>query len=161
MVSNMQDKPVKSTIKLQARLIVVNHPGKLRPGYTPVVDVHTCHVPCKFTRLISIVDKLKGGIVEPNPIYIKQGDVAMVELEPLAPVSFELFENMPSMGRFIVRDLNQVVAIGTVTDVTTGYVRPHRSRAKTKQLLSDDEASSPTFKAQNKTNLKRKSILVS
>lgn len=82
MISEMQNKPVKSSLQLQARIIVLNHPGKIRPGYTPIVHVHTSHVACKFTRLISLIDKVKGTIIEPSPIYIKQGDVAIVELEP-------------------------------------------------------------------------------
>lgn len=30
-----------------AQVIVLNHPGEIRAGYTPVLDCHTAHIACK------------------------------------------------------------------------------------------------------------------
>ena len=45
-------------------VIVMDHPGRIMAGYTPVIDCHTAHIACKFNKLISLLDKRTGKKVE-------------------------------------------------------------------------------------------------
>lgn len=33
------------------QVIIMNHPGQIQAGYTPVLDCHTAHIACKFNEL--------------------------------------------------------------------------------------------------------------
>ncbi|EPQ18205.1 Elongation factor 1-alpha 1 [Myotis brandtii] len=37
-----------------AQMIILNHPGQISAGYTPVLDCHTAHITCKFAELKKI-----------------------------------------------------------------------------------------------------------
>merc|ERR1712000_379791 len=46
--SNSKDDPAKEAKAFKAQVIVLNHPGEIQKGYTPVLDCHTAHIACKF-----------------------------------------------------------------------------------------------------------------
>ena len=41
-----------------AQVIVLNHPGQIGAGYTPVLDCHTAHIACKFAELVEKIDRV-------------------------------------------------------------------------------------------------------
>merc|ERR1711983_148448 len=49
--SDSKKDPAKATDFYKAQVIILNHPGEIRAGYTPVVDCHTAHIACKFEVL--------------------------------------------------------------------------------------------------------------
>ncbi len=101
-----------------AQVIVLNHPGEIRAGYSPVLDCHTAHIACKFAELNSKLDRRSGKILEENPKMIKSGDAAMVKMEPTKAMCVESFNEYPPIGRFAVRDMRQTVAVGVIKGVT-------------------------------------------
>mmetsp|Transcript_7491 Transcript_7491/g.16249 ORF Transcript_7491/g.16249 Transcript_7491/m.16249 type:complete len:450 (+) Transcript_7491:238-1587(+) len=98
--------------------VFVQHPGKIVVGYTPMLNVHTAHVPCRFSALLSKLDRKTGQEVEARPAQLVAGDVALVELVPLRPLVVEAFADYPPLGRFCMRDLRQVVGLGVIISVT-------------------------------------------
>jgi len=110
------DPPAK-TQSFQAQVIVLNHPGQIKAGYSPVVDCHTAHIACKFEQLISKVDRRTGKSSGDNPEYIKNGDSAIVKMVPTKPMCVETFKDYPPLGRFAVRDMKQTVAVGVIKSV--------------------------------------------
>merc|ERR1711879_960928 len=48
--SNSKDKPAAGVADFTAQVIVLNHPGQVSNGYSPVLDCHTAHIACKFLR---------------------------------------------------------------------------------------------------------------
>jgi len=95
----------------------MNHPGEIRENYSPVLDCHTSHVACRFSRLISKIDRKTGKVLEEEPKVLKNGDSAMVELVPTKPLCVENFAEFPPLGRFAIRDMKQTVAVGVIKDV--------------------------------------------
>merc|ERR1711879_828896 len=59
---------------------VMNHPGEIHAGYTPVLDCHTAHIACKFAELKEKIDRRSGKKLEDNPKMVKSGDAAMVTM---------------------------------------------------------------------------------
>jgi elongation factor 1-alpha len=112
-----QDPP-QETDNFVAQVIVLNHPGQIHSGYTPVLDCHTAHIACKFAEILTKVDRRTGKEMEKEPKNIKSGDAAMVKLIPSRPMCVESFSDYPPLGRFAVRDMRQTVAVGVIKEVT-------------------------------------------
>uniref|UniRef100_A0A1I7X0U9 GTP_EFTU_D3 domain-containing protein n=1 Tax=Heterorhabditis bacteriophora TaxID=37862 RepID=A0A1I7X0U9_HETBA len=118
-----------SSISLQ--VIIMNHPGQIAAGYTPVLDCHTAHIAfereglfqnlmCNITfayKLCFEVDRRSGKKVEDNPKFLKSGDAGIVELHPTKPLCVESFTDYAPLGRFAVRDMRQTVAVGVIKSV--------------------------------------------
>merc|ERR1712128_106540 len=49
--SDSKKDPAMSTGSFLAQVIVMNHPGQISNGYSPVLDCHTAHVACKFATI--------------------------------------------------------------------------------------------------------------
>jgi len=114
-----QDPP-SGVSSFDAQVIVLNHPGEIRAGYTPVLDCHTAHIACKFEELKSKVDKRTGKATEDNPKSVKTGDACIAQLIPTKPMCVEAFADYPPLGRFAVRDMKQTVAVGVIKSTVRG-----------------------------------------
>merc|ERR1711937_1014647 len=65
--SDSKNDPAMDTEMFVAQVIVLNHPGEIRNGYAPVLDCHTAHIACKFSKIRAKVDKRTGKATEENP----------------------------------------------------------------------------------------------
>ena len=109
-----KNDPPKEAESFVAQVIIMNHPGQIENGYTPVLDCHTSHIACKFAEIQSKIDRRTGKSMEEEPKFIKTGDSALVLLKPSKPLCVESFTEYPPLGRFAVRDMKQTVAVGVI-----------------------------------------------
>ena len=109
-----KNDPPREAETFVAQVIIMNHPGQIENGYTPVLDCHTAHIACKFTEIQSKIDRRTGKATEEEPKFIKTGDSALVLLKPSKPMCVETFTEYPPLGRFAVRDMKQTVAVGVI-----------------------------------------------
>jgi len=114
---DIKNDPPKEVYDFTAQVIVLNHPGQINAGYTPVLDCHTAHIACKFAELLTKIDRRTGKEIEKEPKSIKSGDAAIVNLIPTKPMCVETFAEYPPLGRFAVRDMRQTVAVGVIKEV--------------------------------------------
>ena len=112
-----KNDPPKGCESFTAQVIVLNHPGQISAGYSPVLDCHTAHIACKFDTLIEKIDRRSGKKMEDNPKFIKSGDAAIVKMVPTKPMCVEAFTDFPPLGRFAVRDMRRTVAVGVIKAV--------------------------------------------
>lgn len=112
-----KNDPPKGAKSFLAQVIVLNHPGEIHNGYSPVLDCHTAHIACKFAELKEKCDRRSGKKLEDAPKAIKSGDAAIIELVPQKPMVVEAFNDYAPLGRFAVRDMRQTVAVGVVKSV--------------------------------------------
>merc|ERR1712141_327965 len=115
--SDSKNDPAKESKSFKAQVIVLNHPGEIQKGYTPVLDCHTAHIACKFEEMLEKVDRRSGKKIEDNPSKIKSGDAAIVNMVPSKPMCVEAFTDYAPLGRFAVRDMRQTVAVGVIKSV--------------------------------------------
>jgi len=115
--SDAKNDPAKPAASFEAQVIIMNHPGEIKAGYTPVLDCHTAHIACKFVQLLAKLDKRTNKVAEENPAQIKNQESAMVKLEPTKPMCVEPFMQYAPLGRFAVRDMRSTVAVGVIRSV--------------------------------------------
>merc|ERR1719160_952515 len=115
--SDSKNDPAKESISFSAQVIVMEHPGQISNGYTPVLDCHTAHIACKFKEITEKLDRRTSKKTEDNPKFVKKGDACMANLVPTKPMCVEAFKAYAPLGRFAVRDMRQTVAVGVIKDV--------------------------------------------
>jgi len=115
--SDSKSNPASAAATFTAQVIVMNHPGQISNGYSPVLDCHTAHVACRFKHIEEKMDRRSGKVLEANPKFVKMGDACIVVLEPTKPMCVESFTEFPPLGRFAVRDMRQTVAVGVIKSV--------------------------------------------
>jgi len=102
--------------RILARISVVWHPTSIAAGYTPVLHAHTLQIATKFVKLKAKYAPT-GEKVEDEPAFIKTGDTADVILEPIKKCVLEKAAEFPQLGRFAIRDMGQLIAVGIVRDI--------------------------------------------
>jgi elongation factor 1-alpha len=112
--SDAKNDPAMGAGNFEAQVIVLDHPNRIMAGYTPVLDCHTAHIACRFNKLICLIDKRNGKVLEESPKFCKSGQAAMVEMVPSKPMCVEAFSKYAPLGRFAVRDMRKTVAVGVI-----------------------------------------------
>jgi len=108
-----KDPPCKTDF-FTAQVIILDHPNKIMAGYTPVLDCHTAHIACRFNKLITLMNKRTGAVIEENPKSAKSGQAVLVDMIPSKPMCVETYKDYPPLGRFAVRDMRKTVAVGII-----------------------------------------------
>ena len=117
-VAGTTKNPPSVAKEFKAQIVVLQHPGVITVGYTPVFHAHTSQVACTFLRLDTKLDPATGQAKEEDPDFLKTGDAAIVTIKPTKPMVIEKIKEIPHMGRFAIRDMGQTVAAGMCIDIT-------------------------------------------
>ncbi|VDI64108.1 elongation factor 1-alpha [Mytilus galloprovincialis] len=108
------DDPPQAVTQFTAQIRILNHPGTIKKGYTPILHCHTSMVACKFLEIKERCDRRTGQCAEENPSCLRPGELGVVDLKPIRPICVECFFDYPSLGRIIIRDMKQTIAIGVI-----------------------------------------------
>lgn len=119
---DLYNDPPVGCIDFVAQVIVMNHPGEIHVGYTPIFDCHTAHIACRFDSLLQKINKRSGMIIEENPSFVKKGDAVLAVIVPQQKMCVESFKDYPPLGRFTIRDLNKTVAVGVIKSVNKNQI---------------------------------------
>lgn len=103
--------------EFDAQIVVLQHPGVITVGYTPVFHCHTAQVACTFLELTTKLNPATGQAEESNPDFLKTGNAAIVKVKPTKPMVIENIKDIPHMGRFAIRDMGQTVAAGMCINI--------------------------------------------
>lgn len=117
-VSSKANDPAADAESFLAQVIILEHPGSIRAGYTPAICIGPAQVACEFEELVAKIDRKTGKEAEKSPATGKSGEVVTAILRPRAPMVAEAFSAYPPLGRFAVRDHGRTIAVGVVKEVT-------------------------------------------
>jgi len=103
--------------KFTAQVQVLNHPGELKPGYTPVGFVRTGRSALKMTEVKWKIGKETGNKKLENPANLKANEMAEVSFEPQQHFVVDTFKNCEGLGRVAIMEGNGVVMLGKIVSV--------------------------------------------
>ena len=106
--------PTKSFV---AQVVVQEHPGQLKIGFSPIIYCRTAKTACRMAKINWKMGKKTGGQKLENPPFLERGESAEVVFEPMKPFIVEAFDKVPGMGRIAVMDSNALVMLGKVLSV--------------------------------------------
>ena len=115
-------EPVES---FTAQVVVQEHPGQLKPGFSPLVHARTAKSSCKMKKINWKISKKTGNEKLENPDFLERGDSAEVVFTPMQHFYLEDFDSCPGLGRVAVMDSNQLVMLGKVSNVK---YKPYKSK---------------------------------
>jgi elongation factor 1-alpha len=100
-----------------AQVQVLNHPGELKAGYTPVGFVRTGRSALKMTGITWKIGKETGNKKAENPVSLKANEMAEVVFAPQQPFVVDSFKNCEGLGRVAIMEGNGVVMLGKIVSV--------------------------------------------
>jgi len=117
-VLGLIDNPPSVAKEFKARVIIFNHPKGVYEGYTPILHINTEQVPGMFVKMLSKIDQKTGEVIEEEPTYLQNGDVANVLIKPMRPIVIEESEFFPRLSRFAIRDIGKAIGAGMCLKIT-------------------------------------------
>lgn len=96
------------------RVLITDHKGHLKPGYSPTMDIGTQHVPTRLAKFIEKVSTSNPKVKIENPAEITKADAVTAIMVPKKEIAFETLADYPSLGKFALRDLGHIVGIGSI-----------------------------------------------
>jgi len=111
------DNTLGKVNKFTAQVQVLDHPGELKVGYTPIGFVRTSHAPCKIVSLNWKIGKETGGQKVANPPFVKANEMAEICFQPVQPIAIDSFDKCEGLARIAMMDGNSAVMLGKVTKI--------------------------------------------
>ena len=112
-----KDTSLKACQNFNAQVQVLDVPGQLKPGYSPVAFVRCGRSACKMTELVFKVGKETGGKKLESPMALKSNEVAEAVFEPQHPFVVDHFKACDGLARIAFLDGNTAVMLGKITKV--------------------------------------------
>lgn len=111
------DTTIKACKRFTAQVQILQHPGELKVGYTPIGCVRTAKAALRLSKINWKSGKETGNQKLENPPFLKANESAEVVFEPQQPFVVETYKNCDPLSRLLVLEGNGAVMLGKVTAV--------------------------------------------
>jgi len=101
-----------------AQVQVLDHPGELKVGYSPIAFIRTGRTAARIAKINWKIGKETGGAKAANPSSLKANEMAEVVFEPQQPFVVEDFNVCEGLGRVAILEGASVVMLGKASAVT-------------------------------------------
>jgi elongation factor 1-alpha len=107
------DNSIRKCKRFTAQVMVLDHPGELKPGYSPVVFVRTARSACRMVKINWKMGKDTNNekVEDPACLSLKAHDAAEIVMEPQQPLAVEAFEQCEGLSRLAAMDGNSCVML--------------------------------------------------
>jgi elongation factor 1-alpha len=112
------DETLKAVQDFHATVQVLDHPGQLKCGYTPIGFVRTGRSAIKMEEICFKMGKSTGGQKVENPPFIKANEMGSIRFSPSQAFVCEGFKKCEGLGRIAIMEGNSVVMLGKVMKTT-------------------------------------------
>merc|ERR1712137_606676 len=106
------DTSIKACKNFTAQVQVLDHPGELKVGYSPIAFIRTGRSACRLATINWKIGKETGGAKAENPPHLKANEMAEVVFEPQQPFVAEGFKSCEGLGRVAIMEGASVVMLG-------------------------------------------------
>jgi len=115
---NKKDNTIGACQTFTAQVQVLDHPGELKVGYTPIAFVRTARSATKITSINWVIGKETGGKKAEKPVHVKSNDMAEMEFAPAQPFVVDSFKACEGLGRVAIMEGNSLVMLGKIVSWT-------------------------------------------
>jgi len=113
-----KDTSLKHVADFTAQVQILDIPGEIKVGYSPIGFVRCGRSACKVSKLNWKMGKETGGKKAEDPHALKSNEMAEVCYIPLHPFVVDSFKNCEGLSRIAFLDGNGVVMLGKVVKVS-------------------------------------------
>jgi len=111
------DATLGKVTEFTCQVQVLDHPGELKKGYTPVGFVRTGRSAIRMTKIVWKMGKETGGQKAEDPPFLKANEMGEVVFAPQHPMVVDTFKNCEGLGRIAIMEGNSVVMLGKITKI--------------------------------------------
>jgi len=111
------DGSLKANKSFTAQVQVLDHPGQLKKGYSPIAFIRTGRSACKISDIVWKIGKETGGKKAPEPTFLKANEMGEVTFEPQQPFVADSFKACEGLGRVAIMEGATVVMLGKIVKV--------------------------------------------
>jgi len=104
--------------EFDAQIQVLDIPGEIKCGYSPIGFVRCGRSACRIVKLKWKMGKETGGKKMEEPHSLKSNEMAEITMAPQQPIVCDSFKNCEGLSRVAFMDGNGVVMLGKITSVT-------------------------------------------
>lgn len=109
--------PIKSAMRIRARIVIFNLELPITRGFTVVFHYQSITEPAIIKRLNCQLNKNTGEVIKNKPKCLVKNSSAVVEIEFERPVCLEMYKDYKDLGRFMLRQGGHTIAAGLVEEV--------------------------------------------
>jgi len=109
-----KDTSLSRCQSFNGQIQVLDIPGEIKVGYSPIGFVRTGRSACRITKLVWKVGKETGGKKMEEPHSLKSNEMAECVFEPQQPLVCDSFKNCEGLSRVAFMDGNGVVMLGKI-----------------------------------------------
>jgi len=111
------DTSLKAAKSFTVQCQILDHPGQLKVGYTPIGFVRTGRAAVRMSKIDWKIGKETGGQKLEDPAYVQANEMGQLVFEPQQPFVVDSFKNCEGLGRIAIMEGNGVVMLGKVCKV--------------------------------------------
>merc|ERR1719412_2874517 len=112
-----KDTSLSQVKSFNAQIQVLDIPGEIKNGYSPIGFVRCGRSACRITKMVWKMGKETGGKKMEAPHSLKSNEMAEVTFEPQQPLVADSYKNCEGLSRVAFMDGNGVVMLGKVVSV--------------------------------------------
>lgn len=127
--------PCHVTNRFQARIIMFQVGGVdtiLLKGAPIEVHINGTYESGEIRRLISLLNKNTGELIQRRPRCIAKNSSAIIQLKLARVVCCDLYEDNKDLGRFMMRSYGKTIAAGLITKIKSPKVEKISTKLKSK-----------------------------
>jgi len=111
------DTSLKACKNFTAQVQILDHPGELKTGYSPIAFIRTGRSAARIAKINWKIGKETGGAKAADPACLKANEMAEVVFEPQQPFVVEGFQACEGLGRVAILEGATVVMLGKAVAV--------------------------------------------
>jgi elongation factor 1-alpha len=111
-----EDDTLKTSENFSAQVSVLDIPGSIKAGYSPIGHVRCGRAACRLVKICWRLGKDTGGEKADGGVELKTNDQAEVVFVPQQPMVVDKFSNCEGLARIAFLDGNSAVMLGKVQD---------------------------------------------
>merc|ERR1711966_257908 len=110
-----KDGSLGTCASFNAQIQVLDIPGEIKKGYSPIGFVRCGRAACRITEMMWKIGKETGGKKLEEPHSLKSNEMAEIKFAPIQAFVCDSFKSCEGLSRIAFLDGNGVVMLGKVT----------------------------------------------